>query len=100
MHEIAKALRQARTLIRSGDERFICFALDRCFREGQITYQSKKLAVEYVNKQLDGCSSLGHWLQIHRRTLWDEKSLRLDFDAYMRKIRLQWIDHMVEVLNA
>lgn len=84
MTTFSKALRKARPLIESGEERYLCFAIFRAL--GRWKYESR------ISRLLDGMCTYEGWVcDNHRATYMKMKSE--DF----RVGRLQWIDNMIRL---
>jgi len=99
---IAHALKCCKTFIESQHDYYVCSALETCRVQGLISEEAFEASLNYIDKQLDGNYSLDTWIHDNRFTLYKEIKALHPFlqKAAFRKIRLQWIDHMVEVLNA
>ena len=78
-----EALREIRPLIESGDQRFICFALQSI---GADQYRGR------IKTYLDGACSYGGWVQKYHPLVFREMK---KIGAF-RDGRLQWIDYMIQ----
>lgn len=86
-----KVLEAARQSIRNGDEKYVCYAIDRA---RVTTYAPQKLKDakfrlrNYISRSLDGRGTLGYWLA---------KEYRGEFMSYdlQRKARIAWITWML-----
>jgi len=97
---ITDALLKARVYIEAGEQTCICYALGQCVRERKISPNTREHARRYIERQLGGSLTLDTWLSVHRRELYVDLVKAKNYRNRMRKIRLDWINHMVEVLNA
>ena len=91
---IVTALMHARVLIDYREEYYICHALEECRLRKEITRSESTATRAYIMKQLQGYPSLEVWR--HKNGV--EPLHPSSIGRHMYKVRLQWIDHMVETL--
>jgi hypothetical protein len=87
-------LKKARKLIKSGEERFICFAVSRCRDKApKKVYELE----EFIKQELNGYFTLTGWV-INELGIDVEKLP--EFQNKIKQTRLNWIDHMIELYKA
>lgn len=92
---IVTALMHARVLIDYREEYYICHALEECRLRKEITRSEYTATRAYIMKQLQGQYSLEMWRHLNNiEPLSEAHPNRIK----MYKVRVQWIDHMVETL--
>lgn len=106
-------LLEARALIESGEERLICFAIDRAIRlrcaQGQEyddLLRTRDVLRAQIYTSLSGHATLGAWVLAELGfDLWDIEDLPQPYRTICTKasagqqMRLAWIDRMLEDLQ-
>jgi hypothetical protein len=92
-----RILRQARELIESGEENFVCLAIEYAAKRLERISAGAEL-VAWVESMLGDSGTLSGWIRSNRPELWfsatcDER-IRL-----LRVTRLAWIDWMISELE-
>lgn len=87
--QIASAFRDARELIASDDERYICYAL------GGVCLEGAEEALQIVQERLDQPKNftLTDWLH---RVHGIDTSFVDDYEEQMRLYRLRWLDALIK----
>lgn len=82
---LVESFKTARGRIESGDEEYICYALNG-------TCASRK-AVRIIEHRLGGAETLGSWIIDHYLDMW--ASERNPWNK-LRETRLAWLDSLIE----
>ena len=87
-------LKNARKLIKSGKDEYICCAVDYAAKNDKL--KGEKI-IKFISDSIHPHYTLGHWVesQIHRN-IYEEP----DYDQRIRQTRLNWIDHMIKLYKA
>jgi hypothetical protein len=88
-----KLLNLARSAIRAGREKFVCYAIDNArISERVATYhelwEAKNRLRQYISRSLNYRGTLGNWLAAKNRNSWMDSELQ-------RKARIAWITWML-----
>jgi hypothetical protein len=92
--EHVELLKKARSLIKSGDNKFICFAL-READDRKYSPVFNALRGDII-KGLEGQYTLEYWIQAKLNTRDSECFYTTKGRAKLKRTRLAWIDAMIE----
>ena len=74
-------------------ERYICYALHRLYLLSSIGDKDRTRCKKYIERHLDGCATLEHWLYQNHRIP------STNTPRYQKKImatRKAWLTHLIE----